>query len=244
MLRGWAKNLRVPWSPGEAAGFMLLYWIGLQLVLVVPLLVAARFVPEVAGFVHALNQNDPRASFAMVVAEAIGTSGLLWWLLRRRHAAIGDLGWRGFNLWRGAAYVVVALITFYLASNLTMWLIQHFLPVFDVNQKQTNEFTGNKVIRTDWALLALVFIPPIVEETVFRGVLFGALASRWGFWTGAVLSSALFGLAHGQTNVGVYTFILGMLLCWLYARTRSIIPGIILHLINNLLAWLAMTSVR
>jgi membrane protease YdiL (CAAX protease family) len=242
MLRGWAKHLHVPWSPVEAAGLMLLYWIGLQLVLVMPLLVAARFVPEVAAFIHALNQNDVMAGFAMVVAETVGTLGLLWWFLHYKNAHWRDLGWRGFNGWRAVIYILAALVLFYLASNLVMWVIQHYIHLYDVNQKQTNEFTGSGVIGSRWALLALVVIPPIMEETLYRGVLFGALAGRWGFWVGAVASSALFGLAHGQANVSVYTFILGMLLCWLYARTRSIIPGIILHTLNNLLAWLAMTA--
>jgi len=241
-LRGWADNLRVPWSAKDALWLMIIYWVGLQLLLAVPLVVAARLWAPAAAYMQAIDANDPMANFAFVAVETAATALLLAGFLRRRRARWSDLGWRRFRPWQAAGLVLAALIVFYLASSGVDWLVQHLLHLYNVNQPQTNEFTGSKAIGTRWALLALVVIPPLVEETLYRGVLFAGLTGRWGFWAAAVASSALFGLAHAQANVGVYTFILGMLLCWLYARTRSIVPGVVLHLLNNLLAWLAMVS--
>ena len=45
-----------------------------------------------------------------------------------------------------------------------------------------------------------------------------------------------------QANVGVYTFFLGMVLCFMYARLRSIVPGVLLHMVNNLLVFVALAS--
>ncbi len=86
-----------------------------------------------------------------------------------------------------------------------------------------------------------MLIPPIIEETVFRGFIFPAFSKRFGVIIGALLSSLLFGFAHLQYNVGVYTVVLGLLLCLLYIKLRSIVPGIFLHMLNNYLAFVALT---
>ena len=66
--------------------------------------------------------------------------------------------------------------------------------------------------------------------------MFSAMAKRFGAILGAVLSSLLFAFAHLQLNVGVYTFILGLLLCMMYYKLRSIWPGIFVHALNNYVA--------
>jgi hypothetical protein len=71
---------------------------------------------------------------------------------------------------------------------------------------------------------------------------FPALAKRTGLVWGAIFSSALFGLAHGQANLFVYTMILGLVLCFIYVRTKSIVPGIILHMLNNFLAFIVLAG--
>ncbi len=92
------------------------------------------------------------------------------------------------------------------------------------------------------SLWALVIIPPIIEEIVFRGFMFPAFAKRFGVVLGAVVSSLLFAVAHLQLNVSVYTFILGLLLCFLYVRLGSTIPGIGIHMLNNYLAYMALNQ--
>jgi membrane protease YdiL (CAAX protease family) len=87
-----------------------------------------------------------------------------------------------------------------------------------------------------------VLLPPIIEETIFRGFIFPAISTRTGVIWGAILSSLLFGAFHGQANVFVYTAILGLLLCFMYVRTKSIIPGMVLHMLNNFLAFYFMSK--
>ena len=87
-----------------------------------------------------------------------------------------------------------------------------------------------------------MLVPPVLEETIFRGFIFPAISKRTGVIWGAILSSALFGLAHAQGNITVYTFVLGLVLCFMYVRLRSILPGMALHMLNNYLAFLAYTQ--
>jgi membrane protease YdiL (CAAX protease family) len=75
---------------------------------------------------------------------------------------------------------------------------------------------------------------PLTEELVFRGAIQGHLM-KWtkNPWVAIILASILFGLAHGNLPQFIAGFILGMVCGWLFYRTGSIWPGIILHFINN-----------
>lgn len=87
------------------------------------------------------------------------------------------------------------------------------------------------------AFVALVVIAPIAEELLFRGYLFGKLRTAFSFWPAALASSALFGLVHGQWNVAIDTFVLGMFLSYLREATGSVWPAVLLHALKNGLAF-------
>ena len=83
----------------------------------------------------------------------------------------------------------------------------------------------------------VVLLAPLAEETFFRGFLLPVLASRWGFLWGAVLTSLLFGVTHGALGMIVPAFATGMLLAWLYYRTRSLWSCLLAHGAQNALAF-------
>ncbi len=95
-------------------------------------------------------------------------------------------------------------------------------------------------------LAVLVFLQSGAEELFFRGYLLQQIAARnrsWIAW--ALLPSLLFGFLHYDPGLGsserfihVYsTTVFGLLTCGLVFRTGSLWPSIILHFINNLLAF-------
>jgi membrane protease YdiL (CAAX protease family) len=53
-----------------------------------------------------------------------------------------------------------------------------------------------------------------------------------------VFTSAIFGFAHGQWNVGVDTFALSLALCYLAYKTNSLWPSVLLHSLKNLIAFI------
>lgn len=80
---------------------------------------------------------------------------------------------------------------------------------------------------------------PLVEELFFRGFLLSALAGPLGTLRAAAASSIIFAAGHVDLGVMVPFFVSGMLLSWLYLRTRSIWPPLLAHATQNLLAlWL------
>ena len=87
-----------------------------------------------------------------------------------------------------------------------------------------------------WVLiLVIAVLPALCEETLFRGLLFSGL-SRAGFGVALVSSSLLFGLAHGSIYRLLPTFSLGLLLAYARHTTRSLLPGMVIHALNNALA--------
>lgn len=85
--------------------------------------------------------------------------------------------------------------------------------------------------------VALVILPPVFEELLFRGYLFGKLRGRFSFIVAALVSSITFGLIHGQINVAIDTFVLGMFLAYLRESTGAVWASMILHGLKNGLAY-------
>ena len=83
-----------------------------------------------------------------------------------------------------------------------------------------------------------VVVAPIGEELLFRGVILRGLLRRYGTWTAALASALLFALAHLNPWQAVLALPLGLLLAWLYLRTRSLLPCIAAHAACNLQPWL------
>jgi membrane protease YdiL (CAAX protease family) len=82
-----------------------------------------------------------------------------------------------------------------------------------------------------------IALAPIAEEMIFRIFLFNA-GLRWGgFWVGALVSSAVFGLAHFDRSTGfasvVPLAVIGLILCGVYYRSRNAYASMIAHGVFN-----------
>ncbi len=91
-------------------------------------------------------------------------------------------------------------------------------------------------------ILLIVLAASVAEEVAFRGLLFGGLRTRMPGWAAALASAAIFGSLHAVTGISAVPVLIafGFVLCLLYERTGSIVPGILLHMANNSLALAAL----
>lgn len=85
-------------------------------------------------------------------------------------------------------------------------------------------------------LLLGAVLTPIAEELFFRGVLYGGLR-RYGVVAAVIVSSVLFGLAHGLNVVLPVAIMLGVLNALLYERSGSIWPSVVAHGVHNALGF-------
>jgi uncharacterized protein len=95
------------------------------------------------------------------------------------------------------------------------------------------------------AVLAGVFvigIAPLAEEFFFRGFLFQAMRQSWGVWIAAPASGLIFGAIHFEPDKLVPLAILGTALAFVFHRTRSLWPCVMLHALNNTIAFIVLLS--
>ena len=76
------------------------------------------------------------------------------------------------------------------------------------------------------SLVAVAVLAPIVEELVFRGLLYGWIAGRWGDAWRLVVSSLAFAAAHFEPAHVMLVLPLGLLFGWLRRRTDSLLPSL------------------
>jgi len=87
-----------------------------------------------------------------------------------------------------------------------------------------------------------VLTTPVVEETFFRGFVFGGLR-RYGFFWAALSSGLLFSAAHVSLGGLIPLALVGMLFAWSYTRTGSLWTAIYAHLFFNLVSFVALTAI-
>lgn len=92
----------------------------------------------------------------------------------------------------------------------------------------------NKMMYNPLGVISIVVMAPIVEELLFRGGMQGHLLRKWKNPAWAILVSALiFGIVHGNPVQMFFASILGLVLGWVYYRTGSLLPCMLMHFINN-----------
>jgi len=82
-------------------------------------------------------------------------------------------------------------------------------------------------------LLVAGIMAPVAEEIFFRGVLFRWLRGRCSFWSAAIVSSAIFGLLHGELSLAAAALIMGIVLAYLYEKSQSLWSPVLIHILNN-----------
>ena len=101
----------------------------------------------------------------------------------------------------------------------------------DMFEKMLNEPIGYLVIG---------ILTPVAEEMVFRGAILRSLLQlfRRMPWVAILLSALLFGMVHGNMAQFINGTMMGVLLGWMYHRSGSIVPGIVLHWVNNTIIYI------
>ncbi|WP_237049009.1 CPBP family intramembrane glutamic endopeptidase [Mogibacterium pumilum] len=86
-----------------------------------------------------------------------------------------------------------------------------------------------------WLFLAIVVIGPIIEEILFRGIIFSSFENVTGIsWLPVIITGVMFGVWHGSFIQGVYTAIVGIILTYYMKKCRSLVYVAIAHGVNNL----------
>lgn len=117
------------------------------------------------------------------------------------------------------------------AANLFGGLLGHLL---GTEGSATSLPAGGSALVVNF--ISLCVIPAILEELFFRGALQGLMRPCGS--TAAIFAPALlFALLHMDLAQGITAFVCGVFLGWLTERTGSVLPGMLLHFVNNSIAF-------
>ena len=152
-----------------------------------------------------------------------------------------SLGWNKTNFLKSFKAVFKAWAIIWIA-HITYMLIIYAMGVIPPENALLDLLEKPTLI---W-LLANIFLiavaAPIIEETLFRGLLFAGLRNYFGVWTAIIISAAIFSALHFEIIGFIPRFALGIGLGYLYVKMGSIYPSIGLHSLNNLIAVLIVSS--
>lgn len=118
-----------------------------------------------------------------------------------------------------------------LFGYLLSWLAPSYL-VDSTSFKIFDSGTTTPVVLLTILLAGIV--APVMEELVFRGLIFQRLIVKIGIVPAILISSLLFGLLHLEGWLGATIF--AILMCILYLQTKNILVPIALHVLNNLVS--------
>ena len=102
--------------------------------------------------------------------------------------------------------------------------------MLDAYPSLQNMYSADFVVQ----IIVFGFVIPIAEEFMFRGVLYQRYRETRGFYYAAIWSALFFSVTHTNTVQMIYTFLLGILLCYVYEKFGSMKAPIMLHIVLNL----------
>jgi membrane protease YdiL (CAAX protease family) len=82
----------------------------------------------------------------------------------------------------------------------------------------------------------------LIEEVLFRGLLYNVLCRYLDRWTAACAGALVFSFVHGVIADQWALFALGLVLTGVYERTGRLLPAVVLHATNNAVAIGSMMS--
>lgn len=189
--------------------------------------------------------------YSLVIALAVA---LPWWLLKQRTTR-KELGLeQRLPSWLDLGLAPLAYITTLMVGSIIIITLQKLVPQIDFTQAQQVGFDATTITQRYELLLVyltLAVLAPVAEELLFRGYLFGKLRAYLSTTATIVVTAIIFSALHlglGQLeklqwNVAIITLLLGVVLGVLRAKTNSVWAGIVLHMIQNTVAFIVLFAV-
>ncbi len=243
-----SKPKKVGWGPvGSIIATITLYFVAQVGAAVVLFLALAIMGWSAKDMTNWINQSTLAQFLYILLAETATVGGIIW-LLRRRSQKLRDIGWTPLQ----GRYLTLALAGFgvyFVGYIIVVSVTSALIPSLNIEQKQNVGFEeAHTQLQLILTFVSLVLLPPIAEETVFRGFLFTNLRRRFSFLATTIIVSLLFAIPHLQFGegapllwvAGLDTFVLSLVLCYVRERSNSIWPGVLIHMLKNGIAFIAL----
>jgi uncharacterized protein len=108
--------------------------------------------------------------------------------------------------------------------------------LLDISIKSYGIYVSRYIWVWPYLIIFVVFIAPIIEELLSRGLILSSIESKYGYKKAIIYSSLLFGALHFHASASFAIAIDFILVGYIVYKTNSIISGIIIHGTNNLMS--------
>jgi len=187
------------------------------------------------GFNHLAQASSPPwwANATGLVGLWIGFGGAIYFAYAYGNLTSLPNQWR--PRWSDLSYVVLGV-----ACQIAVDLAYRPFNVKSLNKPVKHIFDSTHGATFVLLGIMTVFVAPLIEEWLFRGVIFRSIAESGRFSSqrvasvvGVVTSAVLFALAHGEPAQFAGLAFLGVVLALLVVRTRRLVPSIVTHMSFN-----------
>lgn len=187
------------------------------------------FAPDVFNrYMEEVLQVVMEAALPSVIISALLTIGVLWLIfVCRKKKFAQEISLRKMNPAAIAPLVLMGL-SLNVVTGLVLSLVpEEWMSAYEASSSMVT--SGHPVVMA----LATVIAAPVIEEIIFRGLAYTRMKKGMPTAVAVILSSALFGVAHGQWVWMLYAFVFGLVLVWAFEHTKSLLANILLHLSYN-----------
>ena len=208
-----AQEYSVPWKPIDN-------WVAILLLAMIDVILL-YFAAQGYG------TQAAQSSILILVQLVYLVPVLIVFAYRRihfKHIGFGKFEWRTLGLGCGLLIASYALIAIHNMILLLLGVETQGEEIFEI---------FNRLDSPVWFVIVGVIFAPLIEEIFFRGFLFQGFRQRYGWLRGGLISAVVFAIGHLDPVAFIPTFILGFLLAYMYHRSNSIWPGVILHFLVN-----------
>lgn len=135
-------------------------------------------------------------------------------------------------------YAIALLLIFGLLFSLSevngyfLELLKHFGYTQKLTESSIPNLQGWRIVS---AIAVIAVLPAVMEEALFRGVILGGAERGAGSVRAVFIVGFVFALFHGSAEQTLYQFVCGCLFALLAIRSRSVLPSVLMHFINNAL---------
>lgn len=242
-----AQNVK--WNPWLGAAYALFIFIGVQFASGLLL----SLYPFVQGWSYDRSVdwlNDSLAAkLGFIAINAALVLLAIRFFLRLNKARFSDIGLGRFKLGY-LGYSLAGFFVYFVSLIPVVMIASALVPSLNVEQEQELGFDAigsYSGVELGLIALLLVVITPIIEEVVFRGVLYGSLKKAMKTWLAAIFTSFLFAIGHLAASsegplyiAAIDTFVLSLVLVYLREKTGSLWASIGLHALKNGIAFITV----
>ena len=131
-------------------------------------------------------------------------------------------------------FIIIAVIAInYVIAYFNSMIFLPFLQTYNELSDQSLLYPISPAVQIVMMIFTTAIVPAICEELLFRGAILTNL-TPYGRGVSILFSAFLFGLMHQNVFQIVYTMILGVILGYVYVKTKSLLCCMLIHFFNNL----------